>query len=621
MGLLIHRYLGLFFLGTEEVVRQLPRAYQQPEVKEGTDFVFVDAPRDPAFAVREAIQNPGIGNVQFIHHMINAHYQVKQSGLFNFQGCKIPVFSKFNTDFLERQLRGYEYSDLQVVQLIQFGFPLGYQGPEPSSVRVPNHKGAKHFPKAIQKYLDSQIQDGKILGPFKNNPLVSQLKFSPLNSVEKKDSSERRVIGDLSFPPGDGVNFFIDKDEYLGQPVELIYPTIDDLVRLIRIKGKGCLLFKVDLLKAYRQIPVDPGDINLLAYSWNHRIYLDCSLVMGCRSSAFICQRITNALMYIYFKMGFLALNFLDDMLGVEVASRAWLAFRMMKTVLRRSGAEEAEHKECLPATSQEWLGILVDTIQFSLSISQAKVNVLLAVLDTWLTKVNASKREVQSIVGKLVWVAAVVRPGRLMVSRLLNFLRGMEDNRVYRVTEECRADVRWWKKFLPVFNGIAMFPPVRWEPPDTCFATDACLEACGGVCEEQYFHELFPKHVVQVAGHITALELLSVMVALKIWAVRLSGKKVKIYCDNMSAVYIINSNKTRDRFLQDCMREILFMAAVHGFEIRAEHIGTAQNRLPDLLSRWHLGARYRQEFNRLKSDNMYRVRLDDNLFDFQNDW
>ena len=266
-------------------------------------------------------------------------------------------------------------------------------------------------------------------------------------------------------------------------------------------------------------------------------------------------------------------------------------------------------------------LGFLVDTLEFSLSISQSKVDNLIALLQCWLTKVSANKREVQSIVGKLVWVAAVVRPGRLMVSRLLNFLRGMEEFRRYTITEECRADVRWWVVYLPIFNGVAMFPPVHWEPPDACFATDACLEACGGVCSEQYFHEMFPEHIRQAAGHITALELLSVMVALKVWSSRLSGKKVRIYCDNMSAVCIINSNKTRDVFLQDCMREILFLAAVHNFEIKAEHIGTLENRMPDLLSRWHLGPRYRQEFNRLKSDNMYRVRLDNNLFEFQNNW
>ena len=67
-----------------------------------------------------------------------------------------------------------------------------------------------------------------------------------------------------------------------------MYPAIDDMIKLVRAKGRGCMIFKSDLKKAFRQIMVDPGDINLLGYSWNHRIYIDCALVMGCRSSAYI---------------------------------------------------------------------------------------------------------------------------------------------------------------------------------------------------------------------------------------------------------------------------------------------------------------------------------------------
>jgi hypothetical protein len=42
--------------------------------------------------------------------------------------------------------------------------------------------------------------------PFKNNPFVNELKISPLNTVTKRDSPERRVILDLSFPSGKSVN-------------------------------------------------------------------------------------------------------------------------------------------------------------------------------------------------------------------------------------------------------------------------------------------------------------------------------------------------------------------------------------------------------------------------------
>jgi hypothetical protein len=53
------------------------------------------------------------------------------------------------------------------------------------------------------------------------NPFDCQFKISPLNSVTKKDSSERRVILDLSFPTGCSVNDNISKDIYLGEKIEV----------------------------------------------------------------------------------------------------------------------------------------------------------------------------------------------------------------------------------------------------------------------------------------------------------------------------------------------------------------------------------------------------------------
>ena len=68
---------------------------------------------------------------------------------------------------------------------------------------------------------------------------------SPLNSVEKRDSEERRVIVDLSWPCGHSVNDGIPSDSYLGAPLVLRYPTIDDIVDAVVSLGRGCHLYNV----------------------------------------------------------------------------------------------------------------------------------------------------------------------------------------------------------------------------------------------------------------------------------------------------------------------------------------------------------------------------------------
>ena len=84
---------------------------------------------------------------------------------------------------------------------------------------------------------------GSVIGPFKYNPFSNSIILSPLNSIPKKYVTERRIILDLSHPKGCSVNNFIDKDVYLGEKMPVIYPRVDDLVQMIREKGRGCLLF------------------------------------------------------------------------------------------------------------------------------------------------------------------------------------------------------------------------------------------------------------------------------------------------------------------------------------------------------------------------------------------
>ena len=120
------------------------------------------------------------------------------------------------------------------------------------------------------------------LGPFESNPFSCPVALSPLNSVPKHDSVERRIIVDLSWPAGTSVNDGISSSSYLGEDVSLTYPTVDSIASLIWSAGAGCLLYKRDLKHDYRQFPVDPLDYPLLGYCWKHSLYFDLVLPRDC---------------------------------------------------------------------------------------------------------------------------------------------------------------------------------------------------------------------------------------------------------------------------------------------------------------------------------------------------
>lgn len=68
----------------------------------------------------------------------------------------------------------------------------------------------------MSHYLENEKTYNVVLGPFEKKIPFKEFCISPLNSVSKRDSVERRVILDLSFPEGGAVNEGISKEFYMG---------------------------------------------------------------------------------------------------------------------------------------------------------------------------------------------------------------------------------------------------------------------------------------------------------------------------------------------------------------------------------------------------------------------
>ena len=185
---------------------------------------------------------------QFANFYIEANRVVRASGAHNFEKARIRLPSNFNFEFLEKELKGFKYQI--VIDLLKFGFPLGMTRDCGSSEIPPNHKGATEFPGEIKQMLNKEVKSFVAIGPFDRVPLQGA-KFSPLNSVPKKDSTQRRMILDLSFPEGNSINEGINKDLYFGMEEKLVLPSIDALADRVMELGPGCKLFKIDLSHSY----------------------------------------------------------------------------------------------------------------------------------------------------------------------------------------------------------------------------------------------------------------------------------------------------------------------------------------------------------------------------------
>ena len=114
---------------------------------------------------------------------------------------------------MEHHLQGYWES--QLIQLIQFGFPLDFNRSCVLNHEQGNHKSATEFPTDVNAYIEEEMKYKALLGPFEKHPIPSG-HCSPFMTRAKPNSDRRHVIVDLNWPIGASVNAAIDKTSYLG---------------------------------------------------------------------------------------------------------------------------------------------------------------------------------------------------------------------------------------------------------------------------------------------------------------------------------------------------------------------------------------------------------------------
>ena len=530
--------------------------------------------------------------------MINAQQKIKQSGLPNYLGEKILLPSRFNFDYLEKELSCYK--DRIVIELLKYGFPLGNTKGLGNKTVPKNHTGATCYKNEMHKLLEKEIQCKSVIGPFQESPFGKDTRYSPLNSVPKKDSKLRRLILDLSYPEGNSINCGIDKDWYLGEESKLTLPSMDQLAEQVMKLGPNCKVFKVDLQRGYRQFFVDPAAIPWLAYCFEGKIFLDCSLSMGSRSSARCCQMVTSAVVFIHTKNGYFAINYLDDLGGAETSERAEEAFQHLRQILINMGLQEAASKTVAPCTIMVFLGIEVNTITLTLTIPMEKWEEIQKVLKKWEKMERATKKQVQKLAGLLNFACRCVRSGRIYLSRILNYLRTFNGNESRMVTTDVKKDIEWWVEFAPTYNGVSLMLENDWSSPDEVFSSDSCLSGGGALTQKSFVQWTYPREITKLRCNINQLECLMVVVALKTMGKQLHRKKLVINCDNKVSVFAINSGFSRDEKIQCCLRELHKFLALNHCELKAKFLEGKLNRESDALSRWDKNPSFRQSFYEL---------------------
>ena len=256
------------------------------------------------------------------------HKKITDSQQYNFLQSQITLRSQLKPDVWDHYLQGYW--DRQLPLLIRFGFPLDYNREEVLRSQETNHSSTIDYPDDIKAYLDKKMQHDANLGPFDT---IKEMHIYPMMTREKPNAPHRRVIIDLSFPQGQSVNTGIPKDHYLDTLFVLKLPTVDTITDQIKVLGKGCMLYKVDISRVFRHVKLDPLEYDLLVLCHDH-YYIDTCLPFGYRNGSVLFQRLSDAVRHIMHQRQYDVLNYIDDILGVDLPSRIDALFDALRQLL-----------------------------------------------------------------------------------------------------------------------------------------------------------------------------------------------------------------------------------------------------------------------------------------------
>lgn len=462
---------------------------------------------------------------------------------------------------------------------INCGFRITDQKADFDDAYCPNNKSTQGENKhRVEEQIVKEINRGAYI-PVSDKPKI----VSALGAIEK-DNGKIRLIHDASRPQGKNLNAYVTTNKFQ-------YQTIDNATKLLPKDG---WMFKIDLSEAYRVVGIHPECYDATGLQWtfngdiNPTYMVDTRLMFGGAKSPEIFQRLSNAVVRMMKRRGFVCMAYLDDYLGICTNyDECVMAYTTLHELLQSLGFKINESKVIPPCQKLTFLGVDICAKTRTLSLCERKISELDKLLTHWRTKKSATKKELQRIVGKLNWAARVIRGGRTFLRRIITLMNSLTRSSHHtRINTSTRADFLWWSDFIRSFNGKTYF--IEECPfPVEYFSTDAAGKGGAGHFGNDWYYANWEIDYPEIVDQdIWIKELFSVVLAARRWANLWQQRHVIAYTDNTVTKYCINSGTSKNSMVMKWLRELFWLSAKNNFYLTSRYIRSEENLISDPLSR-----------------------------------
>ena len=418
----------------------------------------------------------------------------------------------------------------------------------------------------------------------------------PLHAVVKS-GKKARVCVDLS-------QNFNDFTPDVPFSMASVQDAVDMALGVKEQSGEPAWFVKLDISSCFLSFPIHPDDLGMFYCQAGGEFFQFLSLVFGRKDAPRVVSMLLNVVSASLADAGVSHVRYLDDFLVVATtAPRAWACAHEAARQFVEFGLALALEKVEGPLQVIEFLGVIIDSVEEILAISEARKAELQALLEAFGKRKSASVKPLQSLQGKLAFAATVLPGARPFLRRIIDMSRGGRGQRL--LTAEFRSEIRYWSEHVLTWIGRA-----RWRAPASepwVFASDASTSGFAYVLEQ------CPREVLggleaefkpgavrvgvwsgrngdaarqQTSSEIQWGEFFSPLAVVLEYGDRLADQHVVFVIDNSSDVSVINRMRSREARVAGLLRALVDASVKHNFTFAAVHRAGTDNVLMDWASR-----------------------------------
>ena len=319
------------------------------------------------------------------------------------------------------------------------GVPLGVNEPLTPSPAWKSHEGTVLDPEPLLLWQDSwksALDHQAIVEELVQEELdAGFIALVPGGTAELQKQYSRTAVGKLGVVIAEGRSPRLVVDSSVSNvtantviPNHMTLPRISDVMDCApaNMAKQQMIQLTLDVSKAHRRILISSQDGGMLCFHANGRLYRCITLNFGARASGWYWGRVAGLMVrtsHALLSHGHALWQYVDDLLAWldRTSSPLWASLLVILFLIL--GIPMSWHKAALDVEI-DWIGWRISVLTWSISIPAEKLNKILKQVRKLAEGTKVPLKELQSIIGRLLWLTSgwhFLRPLLIPLYRTLN--------------------------------------------------------------------------------------------------------------------------------------------------------------------------------------------------------